>query len=552
MIFSSLEYLLFLPLVVLLYRTLKGSWRLALVVASSLFFYMSWLPIYGVLLLILTTCTWILGRALSSVPSKGPQAKLLLFTGIALNLGCLCYYKYAGFILENAAKTMHLLRNFLGPAIPVWDVPVMEALLPLGISFFVFEFIHYLVDVYKKGHPIHSWMEFAAFASYFPSQIAGPIKRYQDFVQRLRAPEPLTVDRFHEAMGLIVQGLFKKVAIADPLGIAIYPIFASHTIVSATDAWLAATGFVIQVYCDFSGYTDIGRGSSLLMGIRLPENFRLPYLSADLTEFWRRWHMSLSEWLRDYVFIPLGGSRDGTLATWRNLMATMVACGLWHGASWHYVIFGFLQGFGLIVHRQWHAYCSGKLNSVTAPAKTSLRIPVHVASATSGFGNEREGAKTQTETTANVMANGKVNVKEKQSDLPPLPKSVGQWIEYVVGTCMTTLYMILTLVFFRASDVPHAFLIFRSMLNFGAPSELSLPLVKSGALVFLGTYFVFWILLEWRKSIAFNDQPGQQSDTVSLRDYLIPALRYAAWSAAVVLMLAATPNESVPFVYFQF
>ncbi len=493
MIFSSLEYLLFLPLVVLLYWQLKGSWRLALVVVSSLFFYMSWLPVYGVLLLVLTTCTWSLGKALSRVSAHGGTAKLLLGLGIALNLGCLCYYKYAGFILENAAKTVHLLRAVLGPAIPAWDAPVIEALLPLGISFFVFEFIHYLVDVYKKGQPIESWTEFAAFASYFPSQIAGPIKRYQDFIERLRNPETLTVERFHEAMGLIIQGLFKKVAIADPLGIAIYPIFASHSLVSATDAWIAATGFVIQVYCDFSGYTDIGRGSSLLMGIRLPENFRLPYLSADLTEFWRRWHMSLSEWLRDYVFIPLGGSRDGTFGTWRNLMATMVACGLWHGASWHYIIFGCLQGLGLIVHREWHA-------------------------------------------------------KTKRPSMAAQPGSLEKLIVYCGGVFMTTLFMILTLVFFRSSDVPHAFLIFRSMINFGAPSELALPLVKSGALVFLGTYCAFWLLHEWKQ----RKFPATKPSSLSLTSYLFPALRYAAWSAAIVLMLAATPNESVPFVYFQF
>ncbi|MBY0547691.1 MAG: hypothetical protein K2W95_10380 [Candidatus Obscuribacterales bacterium] len=493
MIFSSLEYLLFLPLVVLLYWQLKGSWRPGLVVASSLFFYMSWLPIYGILLLLLTTCTWLLGLGVAGAKTGSVKARTLLTFGITLNLGCLCYYKYAGFILANIASSLHMLNSVIGPAIPAWDAPVIEALLPLGISFFVFEFVHYLVDVYKSGQPVKSWMEFTAFASYFPSQIAGPIKRYQDFLARLRSPEKLTPDLFNEAMTLIIQGLFKKIAIADPLGIAIFPVFASNTVVSAADGWLAATGFVIQVYCDFSGYTDIGRGSSLLMGIRLPENFRLPYLSADLTEFWRRWHMSLSEWLRDYVFIPLGGSRDGKFATWKNLMLTMLACGLWHGASWHYIIFGFLQGFGLVVHREWHALTRKK-------------------------------------------ADGKA------------PGTLQHAAAYCGGVFLTTLFMILTLVFFRSSDLPHAALIFKSLINFQGQCELAVPLAKSGALVFLGSYFVFWLLRDYHETLFSVSRHVPEN----VRHYMRPALRLGAWSAAGILMIAATPNESVPFVYFQF
>src|SRR5262249_47668893 len=159
-----------------------------------------------------------------------------------------------------------------------------------------------------------SFMEFAAFASFFPSQIAGPIKRYQDFNERLQKPEPWSTSLFYEGMTLIMQGLFKKVAIADPIGALIYRPFSTMVPLSSGDAIIAAVGFTAQVYCDFSGYTDIGRGSALLLGIRLPENFDLPYLAHDLADFWRRWHMSLSYWLRDYVYIPLGGSRKARFA----------------------------------------------------------------------------------------------------------------------------------------------------------------------------------------------------------------------------------------------
>lgn len=503
MIFSTFEYLLFLPLVVVLYWSLNGRWRLGLVIASSFFFYMSWLPGYGLLLLIITTANWLLGIGLGRSYGTNPfLAKLLLWVGLGLNLGALCYYKYTAFILENLAKSVNFFQSSLVPPgyrLPVWDAPVVEILLPLGISFFVFEFVHYLVDVYKGHGPVTSWAEFAAFASFFPSQIAGPIKRYQDFIERLHAPEHLNFALFYEAMGLIMQGLFKKIAIADPLGMVIYPAFASTTVCSTADVLIASIGFVIQVYCDFSGYTDIGRGSALLMGIRLPVNFELPYLAADLTEFWRRWHISLSSWLRDYIYIPLGGSKNGVLMTWRNLFITMAVCGLWHGASWHYVIFGCLQGTGLIVHRQWQKF-----------AEKSQTI--------AKFGNS----------------------------------FVGHWW----GVFLTMAFMTGVLIVFRAPDMPHALLVFQGLLNFGATCELGTPLVKSGALVFLGTYLIFWRAQVWWHStgrIVHLSNQAQRAEGGSQDTIPIPLpFRLASWTAAVLLMIAATPNEAVPFVYFQF
>jgi len=338
-----------------------------------------------------------------------------------------------------------------------------------------------------------------------------------------------------------------------------YPTFAATAVSSTADVLIASIGFVIQVYCDFSGYTDIGRGSALLMGIRLPVNFELPYMAADLTEFWRRWHISLSSWLRDYIYIPLGGSRNGVLMTWRNLFITMAACGLWHGASWHYVIFGCLQGVGLIVHRQWQNMAD-KSETITSFGKTF----------------------------------------------------VGHWW----GVFLTMAFMTGVLIVFRAPDIPHAMLIFQGLLNFGAPCQLYTPLLKSGALVFLGVYLLFWRAQVWwqaqaskpasesasnfasftasesasaitsspseaissairsrsttasesatsastttgngskatatasRSASRLANNPGIAADNV-----IALPLRLASWTAAVLLMIAATPNEAVPFVYFQF
>jgi alginate O-acetyltransferase complex protein AlgI len=497
MIFSSIQYLLFLPIVVFLYWRTKGSARVALVVAASYFFYMSWLPVYGLLLLALSSLTWLLGQGLAKAykEDRKTNAKVLLSLGLLLNLGCLCYYKYANFLILNALQGANWLRGLFAAHQPAaWDVPILNVVLPLGISFFVFEFVHYLADIYKGNKPIASFMEFSAFASFFPSQIAGPIKRYQDFQQQLLAPERWSSPLCFEALALIVQGLFKKVAIADPIGALVFPYFSSMQTLSAIDASMAAIGFVIQVYCDFSGYTDIGRGSALLLGIRLPENFNLPYLSVDLSEFWRRWHMSLSTWMRDYVYIPLGGSRGGVFFSSRNLFITMVVCGFWHGASWNYLIFGGLHGAGLIGNRIWKYILKR-----SAPLNAALD---------NSFGRN-------------------------------------------LGIFLTLLFIAATDTVFRAPDMPHAFNMFASLLNVSAPSTMLVAIAKSGIVQFFGMYFGFWLMLELITRHP-NKLPWLRDSLQDARLKFSAPVRLASWTAALILMFAARPTEAVPFVYFQF
>jgi alginate O-acetyltransferase complex protein AlgI len=490
MIFSSLQYLLFLPIVVLLYWRTRGATRLWLLVAASYFFYMSWLPVYGILLLVMTTANWLLALAMERSRQKNPSLlKPLLWLGLIGNLGCLCYYKYTNFFLSNFCSAINWFGAQLhggGGDIVSWTT--MNVMLPLGISFFVFEFVHYLVDVYRGDKPISSWSEFAAFSAFFPSQIAGPIKRFQEFMPFLHAPLPWTSALFAEGGALIMQGLFKKVAIADPIGSIVNGSFAPHVMLSSPDALIASFGFFIQVYCDFSGYTDIGRGSALLLGIRLPENFRLPYLSVDLADFWRRWHMSLGSWLRDYVYIPLGGSRCGSLANNRNLFLTMVACGLWHGAAWHYVIFGCLQGAGLIVQRQWRDF---------------------------------------------LRSNAQL---ERFSQTAP-----SQW----AGIATTALFIIVTFTIFRAPDMPTGLNVLSSWFTGAGEFTLWLPIVKSGVLWLCGIYMLFWLLSEALKK--------QRQIRLFASVALYPsAIRFASWTAATFLMIAARPTVATPFVYFQF
>jgi alginate O-acetyltransferase complex protein AlgI len=486
MIFSSIQYLIFLPLVAILYWRTRGAVRLSLVVLASYLFYMSWLPLYGVLLLVMSTANWALGLAIEATrPKSKAGLKALLALGLIGNLGCLCYYKYADFFLTNTLSSLNWLAKFMQVPTPFSEWSPMGILLPLGISFFVFEFVHYVVDVYKGDKAVTSWLEFAAFAAFFPSQIAGPIKRYQDFIECLRKPLPWSDELLAEGGSLIAQGMFKKVAIADPIGGIIYGSFSGATL-SCPDAWIASIGFVIQVYCDFSGYTDIGRGSALLLGIRLPLNFTLPYLSVDLGEFWRRWHMSLGAWLRDYVYIPLGGSRRARTKTWTSLFVTMVACGLWHGAAWHYVIFGCLQGIGLVINREWKMYLK-KAKPVATVCNTA----------------------------------------------------VGHW----VSVFLTMLFITWTFTIFRAPNMSIAGTVVECWFSSNMACTLWLPVVKSGVLYLLALYAGFYLVTEAIK----NGKPKFAWGGVYPN-----AVRYASWTAAVFLIVAARPTIATPFVYFQF
>ncbi|MBY0358822.1 MAG: hypothetical protein K2W82_12530 [Candidatus Obscuribacterales bacterium] len=488
MIFSSLQYLIFLPIVAVLYWRAQGQVRLWLLVAASYFFYMSWMPIYGLLLLGMSLFNWLLGLGIEKTKTTSQKtAKGLLIFGLLANLASLCYYKYSNFILANLALLLGQAgKSFDLAALQNINAPILHIILPLGISFFVFEFIHYLVDVYNGNKALSSWLKFAAFAAFFPSQIAGPIKRYQDFVEKMDNPLPWSKELFAEGMTLILQGMFKKIAIADPLGNIIAPAYNSAQALSSLDATIAAFGFAVQIFCDFSGYTDIGRGSALLLGIRLPINFNLPYIASDLAQFWRRWHMSLSFWIRDYVYIPLGGSKVSRGRNLWNLFATMTVCGLWHGAAWQFILWGSAHGLGLIVNRLWRDLLE------SLPAK---KIFEH---------------------------------------------SLVQGINIL----LTFVFVTMAFVMFRAASLGQAANIWLSLFNTAGQSICLEPMLKSGVLVFALVYMGFWIVCDLLK--YFKPQV--------MNNLLINSapLRLGAWTAAVLLIIAAKPVEATPFIYFQF
>ncbi len=345
MLFNSLQYLVFLPTVFLLFWLVPHRLRVPLLLVASYVFYMSWRPIYGLLIFGLTLANFLLVPLVAKATEEKSK-KLWLALVVAVNLITLGIFKYAYFGMDCVKSGLNLFHIN-------WNEPHLHIILPLGISFFVFEFIHYAVEVYRGKPLVKKFMDFALFASFFPTQIAGPIKRYQDFIPQLDIPAKFKWEYVDEGMQLILMGLCKKVLLADNLALVVQAGFSHPENFSSLDMWLITYAFAFQIFFDFAGYTDIARGSALLFGYKVPINFNLPYLAANAADFWHRWHISLSTWLRDYLYIPLGGSRGTLPVIYRNLFITMALGGLWHGAANHFLLWGVYQGVLLIGHREF-------------------------------------------------------------------------------------------------------------------------------------------------------------------------------------------------------
>jgi len=340
-------YYWFLPIVMAVYFFIlngKRDQRIILLVAMSyLFFWMA--SGWHFLLLALSTCNdWIAGRRIFNSTDQTVRKRWLVGS-LTINLGLLATFKYLDFIIES----FNLMALRL-PSSP--EIDTFGLILPVGISFYTFQTMSYTIDIYReKNKPYERFHDFACYASFFPQLVAGPIVRSHEFLDQIKNPKKLSISRARLGTTLIVYGLFKKMVIADNVALHVNSIFADGAALDNTAlVWWGALCFGIQIYCDFSGYTDIALGSAHLLGVELPENFKTPYAATSPRDFWRRWHISLSTWLRDYLYIPLGGSRNGNRAMAVAIMVTMLLGGLWHGASWNFVIWGFLHGLLLLAN----------------------------------------------------------------------------------------------------------------------------------------------------------------------------------------------------------
>jgi len=347
MLFHTPEFLVFsLILVAVLALCHRDAPRKIVLLLASYVFYMWWNPAFILLIVFSTAVNYVASLAIGRNPSP-VWRKTWLVLSLATSLGLLAFFKYFNFFEDNALAVLRVLG---------YDVSWahLNITLPVGISFYTFQTLSYTIDVYRGRLPVcRSATDFALFVAFFPQLVAGPIVRAADFLPQLKRPAAFCFDR--TAFFLIARGLAKKVLIADNLAVLGDAVFSDVARWPSLVIWMAAVCFYVQIYCDFSGYSDIAIGVSRALGYHLPVNFNRPYFATSPTEFWRRWHISLSTWLRDYLYIPLGGNRHGTFCTGRNLMITMLLGGLWHGASWNFVLWGFLHGAALIVHRVWRS-----------------------------------------------------------------------------------------------------------------------------------------------------------------------------------------------------
>lgn len=376
MLFCSRQFLIFYAAVLGLYWALR--WRAArvwLLLAASFYFYACWNR--WLALLIAASSTVDYGLALLMQASTGPlRRRALLAISITANLTLLTYFKYANFFLESLAS---LLRAAGIPG----SLPTLSVLLPVGISFYTFEAINYVVDVYRgRVQAERNLAHFLLFITFFPHLVAGPIVRACDFLPQIRRPKRFSWLRAHVGTQYVLMGLCKKMVVADHLAQFVDPVFAAPEHYGSLATWCAVIAYSLQIYCDFSGYSDMAVGTAHLLGYKLTKNFNLPYLAANISEFWRRWHISLSTWLRDYVFVPLGGSRGSESRTSRNLLITMLLGGLWHGASWTFVVWGLLHGMLLVGQRTFRGWCRRSPRwdwALSQPAGTAARVAVTFA-----------------------------------------------------------------------------------------------------------------------------------------------------------------------------
>lgn len=341
MIFSSgLFWLLFLFFLPIYAMVKKRRWQMLMfVVAFSLYFYYKSSGIFFLLLIVTSLLDWSLSRYMVKLQSSKAR-KTCVAVSVVASLSILGYFKYANFFLWNWSQMVQ--GNF----------QPLDIILPVGISFYTFQSISYIVDVYKgRVAPTDTWLEYMFFLSFFPALVAGPIVRADYFLPQIKQNLQPKRKEIHFGFWLIIVGIIKKAIIADYIAQYNDLIFASPTGYSGFESLMGVIGYTMQIYCDFSGYSDMAIGIALIMGFKLSPNFDFPYKSKNLTEFWRRWHISLSSWLRDYVYIPLGGNRKGVMRTYINNFLTMLIGGLWHGAAWKFVFWGAMHGVGLAVHK---------------------------------------------------------------------------------------------------------------------------------------------------------------------------------------------------------
>lgn len=342
MLFNSFAFAIFLPIVFIFYWGFPHKYRWILMLVASYYFYMSWNPKYVVLILFTTIVSYVAARLIEKEESKRKKKFILVGTAI-LCLGVLFFFKYFNFVSESITRLLSIFAIQMNPI-------TLKLLLPVGISFYTFQTLSYVIDVYRGDVPAEKHFGYyAVFISFFPQLVAGPIERTSNLLPQIKAKHEFNYDQATYGLKLMAWGYFKKIVIADTLSKYVSAVYDVPQNLTGFVLVLATLFFTLQIYCDFSGYSDIAIGTAKLLGINLMTNFKSPYFSQSIKEFWSRWHISLSTWFRDYIYIPLGGNRVGKIRHTMNLLITFLASGLWHGANWTFAVWGGVHGLAQVI-----------------------------------------------------------------------------------------------------------------------------------------------------------------------------------------------------------
>ena len=349
MLFNSFSYIIFLPAVCILHWVLPHRYRWMLLLAASYYFYMCWNPAYAVLILAATAVSYVSALFMEAAGERAK--KIMLFLAAVFCFGILFVFKYLNFVAEiifSMGSSLHLFPREAG-------APVLNLLLPVGISFYTFQTVSYVIDVYRgKVEAEHHFGYYALFVSFFPQLAAGPIERAGNLLPQLKSVKKFEESACISGLKAMLWGYYKKIVVADTLAVYVNQVYGNLADYEGLALAVAAFFFSLQIYCDFSGYSDIAAGTAKLLGIDFMDNFAAPYFAASIQEFWKRWHISLSAWFRDYVYIPLGGSRCPAARRCRNLLITFLASGIWHGADWTFLVWGAIHGLAQVIE---HMLC---------------------------------------------------------------------------------------------------------------------------------------------------------------------------------------------------
>jgi D-alanyl-lipoteichoic acid acyltransferase DltB (MBOAT superfamily) len=532
--FNSWQFLVFFPLVAALYWVITTRFRHGflgissnalsrfLLFAASLFFYLCWNPVYLTLILFSVAVTWVSGILMEGRPRE--HKKLVLAASLVLNLAVLFFFKYYNFF----AGTVNAL--FSGPG-SRQGLPALNVLLPVGISFYTFQALGYSIDVYRGTVAAErNFLTYGLFVTFFPQLVAGPIERSGSLLPQFKADHGFDYDRVTSGLRLAAWGMFKKVVVADRLAVYVNGVYGNPAVYPGCALVLATVFFTFQIYGDFSGYSDIASGTARVLGFNLMTNFRSPYSSRSITEFWRRWHISLSTWLKDYIYIPLGGNRKGSLRQKLNLLITFLLSGLWHGAAWHFVFWGLLHGLFQIVERG----LQGLAPQRDRPHPASSPVPAP---------------------------------NPRAPELPPETSRRG-----ILRLALTFILVSFTWIFFRANSMADALLILakltalprelagylaalpkqgiantlRLALQLGSEGQgIAYPIEGFGAVAFITSLLVLGVLL------AAGIWPGTRQGAKGIKALPL-GIRWAGYYALVLVLILSWTTESSEFIYFTF